>query len=352
MIVVTDDFYGGEAGFNSILNNYYENAINNLPEEDRIKARRFIEEGLIVGERRVGMTEGVERERYKIDPYLIDVLLDSRLIRAEVTHLGRSFEVSHDTLIEPIVRSKKFRQEQEEKEKRLAELRKTRRRYFIATGIALTGIALAATSTLFFFQANTNLNDYIKSRFQGAKSAFESAVKAGRTSLEAGEYSRATAEFRSAIQAYESYQEETNTKSGFPAAEALSSELQVNIQEINQFLEAAAANIETEQQFNNFVARAQAYEKDGGVNLLKAREELAQANRLNIKQELLIELQRALETQIDNTYDRFILEGDRSFFQGQVGEYRACLAYRKAMQLRPNRITKRIRGRIEAGGCE
>ena len=358
MIVVTEDFYGGEAGFNSILNDYYENAINDLPEKDRIKARRFIEEGLIVGERRVGMTEGVEKNRYDIDEDLLEILLDSRLVRAEITHLGRSYEVSHDTLIEPIVRSKKVRQEREEKEKRLAELRITRRRYFIASGIALTGIVLAATSTIFFIQANlakkdavNNLNQYINSQFQAAKTAYESAGEAASNSLAEENYSRATEEFNRAILVYETYENNTSNKEGYPTAEELTTDLQLSLQEIKTQLAQAEGKIDAEKQFNNFIERANAYIEGEDLDLLKAREEYTQAESLNIKQELLTILKRDLEAKIDNAFTKFINEGDRYFQQGQIGEYKACLAYKKAQKLRPKRITKKIRSRIQAGGC-
>ncbi len=59
----------------------------------------------MVGGRRVGVIEGVEREVWKISPELIKKLLDSRLLRAEITNLGKSFEISHDALVEPIARS-------------------------------------------------------------------------------------------------------------------------------------------------------------------------------------------------------------------------------------------------------
>ncbi|MBP6826127.1 MAG: hypothetical protein KA165_06190 [Saprospiraceae bacterium] len=102
---VDESVFGGTEGIRNILQNYYEDTLAELPADGRALARDFIERGLIVGGRRVGVTEGVEREVWRIEPDLLKKLLDTRLVRAEITHLGKSFEVSHDALVEPIVRS-------------------------------------------------------------------------------------------------------------------------------------------------------------------------------------------------------------------------------------------------------
>lgn len=107
---VDSSLFGAAEGIQNILRNYYEDTLAEFPPEDETLARDFIERGLIVGGRRVGITEGVEREVWKIEPDLLKRLLDSRLIRAETTHLGKSFEVSHDALVEPIARSFRARE--------------------------------------------------------------------------------------------------------------------------------------------------------------------------------------------------------------------------------------------------
>ena len=53
-------------GIKSILNNYYEAEISELEPAERPLARKFIEEGLIVGGRRVGVSEGVEKQNFGI----------------------------------------------------------------------------------------------------------------------------------------------------------------------------------------------------------------------------------------------------------------------------------------------
>jgi len=159
-LVVQEADFGGAFGIKSILNNYYEQEINELEEAERPLARTFIEEGLIVGGRRVGISEGVEEKTYGIDKDLLSKLLASRLIRAENTHLGRSFELSHDTLVDPILQSYKVRQREEDKQKLIAQQkeqelllaaeRKKRRRAML---LAITGFVLFAIAAMGGFYA-------------------------------------------------------------------------------------------------------------------------------------------------------------------------------------------------------
>lgn len=103
--VVDENIVANRDDIHAIINDYYEKSIRSLPAKYEEPARNFIETGLIVGGRRVGVTEGVEKENFGIEAELLGMLVESRLIRIENTHLGRSFEVSHDALVEPILQS-------------------------------------------------------------------------------------------------------------------------------------------------------------------------------------------------------------------------------------------------------
>lgn len=159
-VIVQESDFGGASGIKSILNNYYEQEITELEEDERQVARTFIEEGLIVGGRRVGISEGVEEKTFNISKKLLLKLLASRLIRAENTHLGRSFELSHDTLVAPILQSYEIRRRAEEQQKILAQQktqevllageRKKRRRAML---LAAAGFVLFAIAAVFGFFA-------------------------------------------------------------------------------------------------------------------------------------------------------------------------------------------------------
>ncbi len=103
-VEVTPDFLGGEEGIKGILKNYYTTQISLLgTNEDQQAARLLLEEGLIVNKRRIGIAEAVVKESFNISDELLEKLLTSRLLRPEDTRLGRTYEISHDTLVEPIL---------------------------------------------------------------------------------------------------------------------------------------------------------------------------------------------------------------------------------------------------------
>lgn len=152
--VITPADFGGKEGVDTILNDYYEREMAALDPAEQLAARRFIEEGLIVNGRRVGLPEGTELSRFGIGPDLLAKLLNSRLLRSETIHLGRIYELSHDTLIEPILRSYEKRHAEEELRRaeqllqeerlRLADVqrKRSRARLFAFAGFALFGLAL------------------------------------------------------------------------------------------------------------------------------------------------------------------------------------------------------------------
>ena len=109
----------------SVIENYYDDRIRMLNSEEQMKARRFIEEGLILDNRRLAIFEGVAKRNFDIDEALLHKLLDSGLLRTENTSLGlRIYEVSHDTLINPIQKS--FERRIDEEKRRSAEQERRR----------------------------------------------------------------------------------------------------------------------------------------------------------------------------------------------------------------------------------
>lgn len=173
--VIDRTFIPNAESIQAILNDYYESAIDTLPEQQRELARDFIETGLIVAGRRVGVTEGVEWERYKIAPDLLKALIDSRLIRVENTHLGRSYEISHDTLVPAILKSYEIRKKRleqkaaeaarQEREREMAEelerrgqaerfAQERRMRIRTRTFAAVVSLLLLLASTAFVYAFN------------------------------------------------------------------------------------------------------------------------------------------------------------------------------------------------------
>jgi hypothetical protein len=105
-----------------IRNNFYENQLKQIADAaDRALARKVIEDELVVDGQRASLLEKQLVTELEGKKELVEALLKARLIREENTNRGLTYEVSHDTLIEPIEKSKQKRQEEEEKVKDEAE---------------------------------------------------------------------------------------------------------------------------------------------------------------------------------------------------------------------------------------
>ncbi len=154
-----------------ILENYYLNKIRAISDpKDQVAARKFIEEGLIFEEeqRRLSLYEGQIHKDYGISQSFLQALLDTHIIRSEPsTQGGFTYELSHDTLVAPVLFAKRKRlaveeqaaaelalKEQEQKVALLKEAaEKERREKVKARRIALAGILLALFSLLATFAA-------------------------------------------------------------------------------------------------------------------------------------------------------------------------------------------------------
>lgn len=110
----------------TIFENYYDSIIEKLPEDEQLKARILVEEGLIFEDemRRMNLYEGHIFKKYEISEDTLQELVNKRLLRREpdISGDGFSYELSHDTLVAPILKAKAKRKRAEKAEAaRLAE---------------------------------------------------------------------------------------------------------------------------------------------------------------------------------------------------------------------------------------
>ncbi len=113
-----------------IFENYYDRQILKLPQQQQALARVFVEEALIFEEdkRRLSVYEGQAIKTFNINKQLLNQLVQTRLIRTEPHSSGGfMYELSHDTLVAPILESKKVRLA-EEKEREKEKIRKEKLR--------------------------------------------------------------------------------------------------------------------------------------------------------------------------------------------------------------------------------
>ena len=163
-----------------ILEDYYHSKIADIVDPgEQLAARRLIEEGLIFEEeeRRLSLYEGQIERSYGVEKTLLDQLVATHLLRAEPSlRGGYTYELSHDTLVGPVLKAKGQRLHQEEirrqaaaEHQRMAELaveRRKRRRATILAGF-MAGLAImAVVASVFAFV-----------QYQNAESAKTEAIE-------------------------------------------------------------------------------------------------------------------------------------------------------------------------------
>ncbi len=141
-----------------IYQNHYQSILETFEPEERLRVRRMIEEGLIFeeAERRLSLFEGIIEKQYSVSKDTLEQLVrEHHLLRVEpMSSGGVSYEISHDSLVKPILSAKKERLDKERLEKaeeekmtaykeELEQERKRRRIFFQYGGATL--VVLVAT---------------------------------------------------------------------------------------------------------------------------------------------------------------------------------------------------------------
>lgn len=119
--------------FRPIIEDHYELTICNLPisDNERYNVRILLEEVLIFEEdqRRIPVYGKMLMSQYNISPELLDTLVNLRLIRIELRGNDEPYyELSHDTLVSPILAAKYHRKSIEKEENMKKEYLETQRK--------------------------------------------------------------------------------------------------------------------------------------------------------------------------------------------------------------------------------
>lgn len=132
--IITKDDLGGDEGLREILGEFYDNQIRRVVDENKLSpeqtraVRNIIEKELIVGKRRVPLSYDTIVSRENISKQAIDSLIETKLLRKESYQQNYLVEISHDALVEPVVKSLESRQAKEDKleaKKKLQETEET-----------------------------------------------------------------------------------------------------------------------------------------------------------------------------------------------------------------------------------
>jgi hypothetical protein len=131
----TDTDEGGEDALEGIVDTYYQQRINDLPDDQEELVKRFIEDNLVQrvgdGGMRLSMHQAQIKERFGIEAEVLNTLVDNGLLRTEpYLRGGVTYELTHDRLIAPVLKAKavyeaaesdRLRQQLEEEERKRHE---------------------------------------------------------------------------------------------------------------------------------------------------------------------------------------------------------------------------------------
>src|SRR4029079_1675261 len=103
---------GGDAGIYRMLKSFWDNQSEALAGTYSRRALfRLCEEGLISADgRRLSLEEKEIERRYQVPRAALRLLVDRRLLRGEPRVGSTYYELSHDTLVEPILTSRRKRE--------------------------------------------------------------------------------------------------------------------------------------------------------------------------------------------------------------------------------------------------
>ncbi|MEZ4988056.1 MAG: hypothetical protein R2795_24010 [Saprospiraceae bacterium] len=100
-----------DSALEAIVDAYYQSRINDLPDDQEGPVKRFIEDNLVQrvgdGGMRLSMHQAQISERFGIEAEVLDTLVDNGLLRTEpYLRGGVTYELTHDRLIAPVLKSK------------------------------------------------------------------------------------------------------------------------------------------------------------------------------------------------------------------------------------------------------
>jgi hypothetical protein len=195
---VTPGFYGGEAGIRRIIGEFLTQLLQKLPEEQQLNTEKLLGRGLIRNGRRIIMEESAIREEFGLPQAVLDFLHHERLLKKEARKGNLYYEISHDTLIEPVSvryreiiageQAEKAEKERLDRERELTEERRKRRRNrrLAIAGFTLSLIALCALIAVIWQSARLRA-----ANLEIIGQAFNSQLQAARTLKVEGKYDAA-----------------------------------------------------------------------------------------------------------------------------------------------------------------
>ncbi|MFN0036949.1 MAG: NACHT and WD repeat domain-containing protein [Saprospiraceae bacterium] len=100
---VAPDFYGGTEGIRQIIEDFYHSVLEKIPDAEREAVEKLLARGLIRNGRRIMMEASAMRDEYGVSQAALELLHDERLLKREARKGELYYEISHDTLVKPVL---------------------------------------------------------------------------------------------------------------------------------------------------------------------------------------------------------------------------------------------------------
>jgi hypothetical protein len=210
--LITPAFYGGTEGIAQILDESYQRRLDSLDNPDwKLAAARLLEDALVnENGRRRSVDVADLLARPGVTPDLLDALEHQRLVRREPRLDSFYYEISHDTLLAPIVKSRRAREAEEEKARVAAELAEqkrqaevTRRRLLVVWGLLVAAVVALFAAVWLGIRARESEREAIEQRNLSEKSLRELQREKAQGLLRDGDSFLQNGEPASALDKYE-----------------------------------------------------------------------------------------------------------------------------------------------------
>lgn len=160
----------------SIYENFYILLIKKFQKSKRHAVKLLIEDNLIVNEERVSLPDKTILNFEGITSNILTLLVDTHIIRGQENSVGGiSYELSHDTLIKPILKERNIRIERENKLKeylRAKEMQEIKR----SRTILIVGLSIIFVSFISIFISREIFQYNLKNNNDKSKKVFDSIV--------------------------------------------------------------------------------------------------------------------------------------------------------------------------------
>ena len=100
---ITPAFYGHAEGIERMINEFYHGVLEKIPVAEQEAVQKLLARGLIRNGRRIMMEASTMREEYGVPQAALELLHSERLLKRETRKGELYYEISHDTLVQPVL---------------------------------------------------------------------------------------------------------------------------------------------------------------------------------------------------------------------------------------------------------